>query len=317
MISVIMLTYNRAAMVEHMIDCVLAQTFKNFEYVIVDNGSTDHTSMILKKYQEKDKRIKLISCVKPVTIGAARNIGIGQARGEYITFVDDDDRLSIHYLEYLMGLIMEFNAQIAVAGTEEECDGIVRPQCVFPERTCISGEQAVYELLQRKRIRAGTAAKIVLRSIFEKHPFPVDCIHEDIRVTYRHLGEAQRVAMGGKPVYCICRHGGNISMFTSDKTQWTGEKLREYISAFKERECYVSKYFPKLRDYVEYCTYSYEISMCRQLIENPPLGTGEILREMMEDLMEDREKIMKYAFLTDTESMYMNQKKLGKIEGNV
>lgn len=307
MISVIMLTYNRASMVDRMIKCVLEQTFADFEYIIVDNGSTDHTSQILKEFQEKDDRIQVLQCEESHAIGIARNIGVEHAMGDYITFVDDDDRLSADYLQYLYGLIIEFDAQVAVAGTEEEMDGVVRPQCTFPDRECLSGEQAVYELLQRKRIRAGTAAKMFLKSIVEKYPFPEDSYHEDIHVTYKFLSEAERVAMGGKPVYRCWLHGGNVSLFTSNGSLWTGEKLREYIQAFKEREEYVAKQFPKLAEYVRYSTYSYEISMCRQLLDNPPEGTKEILEEMRHDLTKNRQHILQYSFLTELEREYVGK----------
>ncbi len=307
MISVIMLTYNRASMVKRMIDCVLAQSLARFEYIIVDNGSTDHTLEILEGYQRKDSRIKVIRSDMSLTIGAARNLGIRHAMGDYITFVDDDDSLSAEYLQYLYGLITEFDAQIAVAGTEEEMDGVIRPQCIFPERECLSGEQAVYELLQRKRIRAGTAAKMVLKSIAEMYPFPEDSYHEDIHVTYKFLSEAERVAMGGKPIYRFLRHGDNISFFTSDKNLWTGRNLREYITAFKEREAYIGRRFPGLADYVRYSTYSYEISMCRQLLNDPPEGAEEVLKKMRHDLIENSYQILEYSFLNDLERKYMEQ----------
>lgn len=306
MISVIMLTYNRSAFVSGMIDCVLAQSVREFEFVIVNNGSTDNTQEILEAYQKVNSRIRVIRLEEPVTIGAARNIGIRNAKGEYIAFVDDDDSLSEDYLAYLLGLLAEFHAQIAVAGTEEETAGTVLPQCVFPERECISGKQAVCELLQRRRIRAGTAAKLVLRAIWERHPFPENCIHEDIHVTYRLLADAERVAMGGNPIYRYLRHGGNISYFTTDKARWTGEKLREYIGAYKEREIYIAKRFPDLSDYVHYTTFSFEISMCRQLLDKPPEGTEEILKDMDGDLKKYKEQILRCSFLTEAERNYLN-----------
>lgn len=308
MISVIMLTYNRKEYVNNMIGDILKQSFREFEYIIIDNGSIDGTDKVLDEYVGLDSRIKVITLAEPQPIGKARNIGVQHAAGEYITFVDDDDRLSADYLQYLYGLITEFDAQVAVAGTEEEIEGVVRPQCIFSERECLSGERAVYELLQRKRIRAGTAAKMFQKSIVEKHPFPEDSYHEDIHVTYRFLCEAERVAMGGKPIYRFTRHGGNISFFTSDKQLWTGNELQEYITAFKNREEYVAKRFPQLVDYVCYSTYSYEISMCRELLDDPPKGTKEILEEMSLDLMKNRSRILDYSFLNKLEREYMEKK---------
>lgn len=113
---------------------------------------------------------------------------------------------------------------------------------------------------------------------------------------YKFLSEAERVAMGGKLVYCCHLHGGNVSYFTSNRNLWTGEKLREYILAFEERAEYIAKRFPRLADYARYSTYSYEISMCRQMLDAPPEGTKEILEEMRRDLRTNRRQILEYSF---------------------
>lgn len=211
MISVIMLTYNRKEYVKNMIEDIINQSYRKFEYIIIDNGSTDGTDKVLNEYAESDSRIRVMKLARLQPIGRARNIGVTYATGKYITFVDDDDSLSAYYLQYLYELIIEFDAQIAVAGTAEEMDGKIRPQCAFSERECLSGEQAVCELLQRRRIRARTAAKMLLKSIAKRHPLPEESYHEDVHVTYKLLCEAERVAMGGKSVYCCHLHDGNVS----------------------------------------------------------------------------------------------------------
>ena len=90
MISVIMLTYNRETLVRRAIESILAQTYLNFEYVIVDNGSTDRSGAIADEYATKDARIRVIHRERG-NIGAGRNTGLDAAKGEYIAFVDDDD----------------------------------------------------------------------------------------------------------------------------------------------------------------------------------------------------------------------------------
>ena len=74
-ISVIMLTYNRENMVSHMIECILNQTFKDFEFIIVDNGSTDKSGEIAEEYAKKDSRIKVIHLTTS-NISRGRNVGL-------------------------------------------------------------------------------------------------------------------------------------------------------------------------------------------------------------------------------------------------
>ena len=90
-ISVIIPTHNRAHLIGRSIQSVFNQTYQDFEIIVVDDGSTDNTSEVIKKYQKKDNRIKYIRHEKNKGGSAARNTGIKAARAEYIAFQDSDD----------------------------------------------------------------------------------------------------------------------------------------------------------------------------------------------------------------------------------
>ena len=113
MISVIMLTYNREQLVGRAIERILGQTFRNFEFIIVDNGSTDHSGQIVGEYAAKDSRIQVIHRERG-SIGAGRNTGLDAAKGEYIAFIDDDDVPDPDFLEFLHDLAEENGADIAI-----------------------------------------------------------------------------------------------------------------------------------------------------------------------------------------------------------
>lgn len=83
MISVIMLTYNREQFASRAIESILAQTCRDFEFIIVDNGSTDHSGEIADDYAAKDSRICVIHRERG-NIGSGRNTGLDAAQGEYI-----------------------------------------------------------------------------------------------------------------------------------------------------------------------------------------------------------------------------------------
>jgi glycosyltransferase involved in cell wall biosynthesis len=104
LVSIIIPTYQSERFISDAIDSVLAQTFKDYEIIIIDDGSTDHTQEVLKKYSDLEN-IKLIwqSNQGPA---AARNFGIKKSSGEYIAFLDADDiwlpnklERQIHFLE--------------------------------------------------------------------------------------------------------------------------------------------------------------------------------------------------------------------------
>jgi glycosyltransferase involved in cell wall biosynthesis len=87
-VSVIIPTYNRLSMLEEAVDSVLNQNFEDMELIVVDDGSTDHTSEAMNRY---GGRVKLIEHSENRGVSAARNRGILQARGKYIAFLDSDD----------------------------------------------------------------------------------------------------------------------------------------------------------------------------------------------------------------------------------
>ena len=91
LISVITPVYNRENYIRECIESVLQQTFSDFEYILVDDCSTDNSLAILREYEKKDKRVKVISLDKNAGPADARNIAIKQAKGRYIAFVDSDD----------------------------------------------------------------------------------------------------------------------------------------------------------------------------------------------------------------------------------
>ena len=90
-VSVIIPTYNRAHLIERAIKSVLNQTYQDFELIIIDDGSTDNTNEVLKKYIESDNRIQYIRHKINKGGSAARNTGIKNSVGKYIAFLDSDD----------------------------------------------------------------------------------------------------------------------------------------------------------------------------------------------------------------------------------
>jgi len=98
-VSVIMPTYNGATFIRKSIDSVLNQSFKNFELIIINDGSTDNTGALIRKY--RDERIVCLENKVNMGTSAARNKGIRHARGEYIAFCDHDDIFYTNHLKVL------------------------------------------------------------------------------------------------------------------------------------------------------------------------------------------------------------------------
>lgn len=98
-VSVIIPTYNRAHLVGRAIQSVLNQTYRDFELIIVDDGSTDNTEEVIKQFQKQDKRIKYLLHEKNRGGSAARNTGIKNTSGVFLSFLDSDDQWLPNKLE--------------------------------------------------------------------------------------------------------------------------------------------------------------------------------------------------------------------------
>jgi glycosyltransferase involved in cell wall biosynthesis len=117
-ISIIVPVYNTEKYLRRCLDSIVAQTFKDYECIIVDDGSTDGSAAICDEYEKKDSRFKVLH-KENEGVSAARNVGIEYAEGEFITFVDSDDYLSSVYLrdlydnkeyDYVVGSFQTFPA---------------------------------------------------------------------------------------------------------------------------------------------------------------------------------------------------------------
>ena len=264
MISVIMLTYNRIQRMRDMVSDMLNQTYRHFEFIIIDNGSTDGTAEELAAYSRQDDRIKVLS-TRGGTVGYARNIGVKEACGEYIAFVDDDDRVAADFLDFLYDLIKKYDADISMCGASEVLSGIRQPQCLFEECFVLTPAEAVRELLDRKHIRAGMPTKLIKRELLLKYPFEEDKKHEDIHTIYKYLAEANKTVIWGKEKYCFVRHGNNLSFYTSDQSRWTKEEIEEYLCAFKNRSFYLHEILPEVYGQAKYSEWAYMLSMIEKI----------------------------------------------------
>lgn len=182
-VSIVMSCYDAAHTLRRAVDSMLQQSYSNFEFIIVDDGSTDETLVILKKYQIEDERIHLIVNENNLGLAASLNKGIKKSKGEYIARMDADDESLLHRLEQQVSFL-DKQEHIDILGT-----GIVT-------RTAASKEVAKHVLPEIHRdIIANVFKKplvfhptiMVRKNIFEKHGYydPAITWAEDADLWYR------------------------------------------------------------------------------------------------------------------------------------
>ena len=116
-ISIIMPIYNSENFIKESLNSLINQTFKNFEIICVNDGSTDNTLKILKEFKKKDKRIHIIT-QNNMGAGFARNIGMKKAKGDYLMFLDSDDIFEQKMLEELFINIIINNVDVVICNSK-------------------------------------------------------------------------------------------------------------------------------------------------------------------------------------------------------
>ncbi len=161
-VSVIIPTYNRAALVQEAVASVLAQTYRNFELLVVDDGSTDGTRETLAPFAGE---IKVLSLPGRRGVSAARNAGIAAARGEWLAFLDSDDLWLPEKLARQMAF-MAAQPQLLLSQTEESW--VRRGLRVNPPRTHKKEGGCIF-LRSLERCLVSPSAVVLHRRLFEAH----------------------------------------------------------------------------------------------------------------------------------------------------
>jgi len=195
MVSVTMAAFNVASYVEASLDSVLAQSFTDFELIIVDDGSSDETPAILQGYARRDSRIHLVLKDRNEGLAVARNQGISAARGQWVTFLDADD---LYHPEMLQ---LALNA--ARAGDAEM---VIWDYVVFSEEKQIPARAAALSDLRgmdptdRNALLVRPAfawTRLVRRDVLQrlKITFPKGLTYQDFPVHWRLVTQLDRIAL--------------------------------------------------------------------------------------------------------------------------
>jgi glycosyltransferase involved in cell wall biosynthesis len=307
-ISVIMLTYNREGLVARAIESILNQTFKDFEFIIVDNGSTDRSGAIADEYALKDSRIKIIHREQG-NIGSGRNAGLDAATGKYVAFIDDDDYAETDFLEFLYNLAKNHNADIAVCGSTKEENGQQLPNGIYQydEKYIMDAEQATVNFLWRKLYNAAMPTKLVRREMFDNIRFLNEGKYDDITTTYRYFANAEIVVAHGLPKYCFYRHPGNNSSAATKHHLLNPVQLDEYLAAFRERTEYISKVLPRLAGLALYSEWSYMISMVEKIHRYGLNNCADLLELMCDNLRAHWDDFYNGKYILEFEKGWMER----------
>lgn len=212
LVSVIVPIYRVEKYLKKCIKSIKQQTYSNLEIILVDDGSPDGCPEICDMEAQKDSRIIVIH-KENGGLSSARNAGIDAAQGEYIAFVDSDDYISEKFIEILLDMCLDNEADIA------QCDFLAvneKSQTLPWKRhqrvEICSGREAVHRFCC-----AGDAVKYIVawnklykKQLFTNIRYPLNKIHEDEFTTYKILWKAHKVAITTSYLYYYLQRKDSI-----------------------------------------------------------------------------------------------------------
>lgn len=260
LVSVVVPVYKVERFLVRCIDSILRQTYSNLDIILVDDGSPDRCGIICDEYGKLDRRIRVFHKANG-GLAQARNVGISQAEGEYIAFVDSDDFIHERYIERLYQMCEDYNVPISqcgfarVAGEQEDSPKSVESEY---EVMLYESRDILKMLYKPGNINVDVAwNKLYRRDLFQYALFPEGRVYEDFATTYKLFYAAGRIAVTNEPLYYYYMSENSITRrgFYPKKLDYilTYEERLEFFRNHEEGEIYrntlYSYYFALIRFY--------------------------------------------------------------------
>lgn len=240
-ISIIIPAYNAGEYIEKCIQSIINQEYRDFEIIIVNDGSIDNTRAICEKYIELDSRIKLIN-TENRGAGSARNTGLAEAKGKYISFIDADDYICEDYYKRMYQMLEENNADIVeghykrVARYEEN---VFTNTGMKKEYTNMEKLLVLYGSDETEYINSVIVTnKIYRKELFEEIRFPVNRIIDDEFIMYKLIYNSKKIISTPDIMYAYVQSEESVmrSSFKEKRVHDTLDVYDEVYDFFKDKE---------------------------------------------------------------------------------
>lgn len=212
LISIIVPVYKVEKYIRHCVESVLNQTYKNIECILVDDGSPDNCPRICDEFAEKDNRIKVIH-KQNGGLSSARNMGIDNAKGKYIVFVDSDDYIHPQMIEILFEKLIHENADISICNIEYVFENSsIQKEYISPIKNEVIGRKELLEKLLQKNASFYVVMcnKLYKKELWNNLRFPVGEIHEDEALIHDIFLKCDRAVSVDKKLYFYFQRIGSI-----------------------------------------------------------------------------------------------------------
>lgn len=227
LITVVLPIYNMERYLEECLDSIVAQEFTDFECVMVDDGSSDRSVEIARRFVDKDSRFRLIQQANK-GVSVARNIALESTSAPYVTFVDSDDWLCPNHFAELYRLITEYDADMSQVSLINEYTTCSRPRQFVKTLKVFEGQKdVVREIVLLREVAGGPCMKLFRREVLTA-PFPVGMRFEDAYALAAWAPNMRRIVLSPEMTYHYrLRRGSAVHSFSVSMAQDFIKMLRK------------------------------------------------------------------------------------------
>lgn len=236
LLSIIVPIYNVEQYLDECLQSLLQQTYTNFEVILVNDGSTDQSGSICKKYCLKDSRLKYYE-KRNGGLSDARNYGIEKARGKYIAFVDSDDYVDKEMYQILIKNLIHYNSQIVCCPIKIKFANYTKIKKEIQGIKIFDSFGAIKDVLnQGGSLDYAAWNKVYMASLFSDIRFPKGKIYEDMHIMPIIFSKCKQIIQIDKPLYYYRQREKSITSSAFSKKNF------DIISAYESILTFLYKY---------------------------------------------------------------------------
>ncbi len=293
LVSVVVPVYNVEPYVKECLDSIDAQTYKNIEIVIVDDGSTDNSKTVCDEFARNSTRSVKVLAQKNSGLSAARNSGIRNCVGDFIVFVDSDDVLSRLYVEALVSAVLESGCAMAtIRRVDGFLDGnrpVLEEDSKRARRFAILDEVEYQKDLLYQHAFNGAQWRIFRRSLICDDYFPLGLYYEDLATTYKYVhGKGDVAVLESETLYGYRFRRGSII-----RSGFSENKVKSAIVISDDLIRNIHDWYPSL----DKAAASRQFSVCRLVYATLGKGHEEARTELWKRITNTR-----FVVLSDPEA---------------
>ena len=264
LVSIIVPVYNAEKYLVDTVHSILKQKYKDFELILVDDGSTDNSLDLCISIADKDERVVILH-QENQGVSAARNAGINIAKGKYICFIDSDDYIEMDMLECLLENAENYQADISCCGlVQVALDGEIKNHYCHGEKKCFTNMeelmQAFFVEPMYKEILYGPYNKIIRTEIVKEVRFNKEyTVAEDLLFNFECLEKTKVFYLENRELYHYIKRENSIS------TSKFSQKEFDYIYVADILLDKAKSKYPSLTDVAMVWNYQQKLNICRRL----------------------------------------------------